>query len=205
MIIPDCLDNKQTFKLKKRRIHLIEYTSCSENIQNEVLFSDSAIVFIKQGKKIITTSNSTIEICENQLFLIPPGRYFMSEYLPNNGVFKSTMLFFNYYQLLEIVNSISNQIKLERKSHTPISVINSTSVLNHYFDSLLHINFDTNKFGLAKDFINVNMKELILHLLSDALSHDQIIDLLYKAFSGHTVSISKALTPSAIYTYCSDT
>lgn len=193
MIIPECLQNKQTFKLKKQRIHLIEYTSCSENILNEVIFSDSAIVFIKQGKKIITSSDFSIEVCENQLFLIPPGKYLMSEYLPNNGEFESTMLFFNYYQLIEIINSISNQIKLERKSHAPICVINSTPVLNHYFESLLHINFETNRFGLAKDFINLKMKELILHLLSDASSHDQIIDLLYKAFSGHKVSISKVL------------
>lgn len=193
--IPKNLSNKHSFKIKKQQFLFVEYTAVHESMHNDVLLSDSAIVYIIQGTKVITTPNSTIKISENQLFMIPRGRYIMEEYLPANGYFRSIMLFFNQHLLLEILHSLSREIRIEQKYDVPIHIINCTPQLILYFESLLHINFEKDHFGFNKQLLSHKIHELIYLLLSSHASRNQIIDLLYKTLKNtdQKYPISKVL------------
>lgn len=192
-IVPENLPNKHSFKIKKQHFHFVEYTAVNESALNAVILSESAIVYIIQGTKVITTNNSTTVITPNKLIMIPKGRYIMSEYLPDNGHFKSVMLLFNHHQISEIVNTISKTIKIEQKFESAMSVVDCTSQLEHYFESLLQIKIDTGQLVLAKDLLNIKIQELIYLLLSNLETRNHIIDLLHKTFANQKMTIAKII------------
>ena len=192
-IVPEDLPNKHSFKIKKQHFHFVEYTAVNESTLNDVILSDSAIIYIIQGTKIITSNNSTTVVTPNKLILIPKGRYIMSEYLPEKGHFKSVMLLFNHHQISEIVNTISKTIKIEQKFESAMSVVDCTSQLEHYFESLLQIKIDTGQLVLAKDLLNIKIQELIYLLLSNLETRNHIIDLLHKTFANQKMTIAKII------------
>ncbi|MGV8829920.1 MAG: helix-turn-helix domain-containing protein [Breznakibacter sp.] len=192
-IVPEDLPNKHSFKIKKQHFHFVEYTAVNESTLNDVILSDSAIIYIIQGTKIITSNNSTTVVTPNKLILIPKGRYIMSEYLPEKGNFKSVMLLFNHHQISEIVNTISKTIKIEQKFESAMSVVDCTSQLEHYFESLLQIKIDTGQLVLAKDLLNIKIQELIYLLLSNLETRNHIIDLLHKTFANQKMTIAKII------------
>lgn len=192
-IVPEDLPNKHSFKIKKQHFHFVEYTAVNESTLNDVILSDSAIIYIIQGTKIITSNNSTTVVTPNKLILIPKGRYIMSEYLPEKGHFKSVMLLFNHHQISEIVNTISKTIKIEQKFESAMSVVDCNSQLEHYFESLLQIKIDTGQLVLAKDLLNIKIQELIYLLLSNLETRNHIIDLLHKTFANQKMTIAKII------------
>lgn len=59
-----------------------------------VLMTENAIVYIVKGNKEISIDGTTFSVAAGELFMLPQGKYAMSEYLPQNGEFKSIMLCF---------------------------------------------------------------------------------------------------------------
>lgn len=191
--VPEDLPSKQSYRIRKQRFHIVEYTNVSESTHNEVMVSDSVIVYIVRGTKVVNSNNTTTTIAKNQLFMAPKGHYIMSEYLPEEGAFESIMLFFNEEQVLDIITAISKSIKIEQKFEHEISAVNCSSQIIHFFESLklIYSTRDRNRF--TKELINVKISELIYLLLSDNETRNQTIHFLYHTISKQHIEISKVI------------
>ncbi|MGL5272386.1 MAG: helix-turn-helix domain-containing protein [Phocaeicola sp.] len=191
--VPEDLSNKQSYRIKKQRFHIVEYTNVSESTHNEVVVSESVIVYIVKGTKIVTSNNTTTTITKNQLFMAPKGHYIMSEYLPEEGTFESIMLFFNEEQIVDIITSISKSFRVEQKFENKINAVNCSSELNHFFESLKLICSTGDRNPFAKELISVKIKELIYLLLSDNETRSQTIQFLYNIIAKQHNEISKVV------------
>lgn len=191
--VPDNLLNKKSYKIKKKRFHVVEYTSVTESTFNEVVLTESAIVYIVRGTKVISLNNERRNVGANQLFMVPPGRYIMSEYLAENEPFESIMVFFNSHNVEEIIGTISKSIKIEQKYDSSICVADCSAKLMSYFELLIQIYRDSDQSRFSKELINVKITELIYLLLSDPATQNQVVDLLYRTVKNQKVSISKVV------------
>lgn len=190
--LPDDFRNKQTSKINKKRIYLVEYTAANDTILNEVVLNESAIVYVAKGTKEVRVNGTCTTISAGQLFLAAKGSYLMSEYLPADGNFESVMLFINAYQAEEVLHIIKTSQQFDQQNTSLVHVLDSSKQLMLFFQSLTEASG-----GLLNEFkkhlLELKVKELIFILLSDLKSAPMIKDFIARTISKRHVSISKVV------------
>lgn len=179
--VPQKLNNVCSYAIKKRRFHFVEYTSASTTANNEVLMTENAIVYIVKGNKEISIDGTTFSVAAGELFMLPQGKYAMSEYLPQNGEFKSIMLFFNYRHIADILHNLFESAALPRtdKSSSNVQILTATTKLSALFTYLTEIDW-SGSHSFAKELLDLKIKELIFTLLSDANTRSQTLLFLHQ-------------------------
>lgn len=183
MNIPESLHNKHSFSIRKQRFHFVEYISTNNTCDNHIIADMDAIVYIQNGRKEIIADGVTYLIESHELFLLPKGKYIMSEYLPNNGAFKSIMLFFSAPHIAETVYQIttSELSKNYANKESKIQILKGTYRLELFFDSLLTIEWD-DKEVFNKALLDIKLKELIFILLSDQKTKSAAMHFFIKIY-----------------------
>lgn len=183
--IPKELNNKVSGAFQKRRFHYVEYTSASQNSCNEVLLTECVIVYILKGRKEITIDGNTSTIVAGQLFLLPKGTYVMSEYLPDEGVFKSLMLFFNQHQIADIFNTVCQESMPSCKEpyKKRIQILDASPRVQNFYQSLDGVEWDAVG-GFGREMLDIKIKELIYMLLSEVAAKSSTVQFLRMVCSG---------------------
>lgn len=146
---------------------MVEYTSSGDYALNDVLISEHTIVYILQGCKIISIEGTEYKINSGELFLLPKGKYVMSEYMPQEGEFRSVMLFFNRHLISEIFHAIGENAALlpTSKIKLPLQIITCTPILFHLYESLQVVTSGEENI-FQRELLELKIKELIYTLLS---------------------------------------
>lgn len=190
--VPNDLSNKQTYKRNKQRFHLVEYTNAVECEHNEVLLTESAIVYVKQGRKVVIINGEQRRIEAGSLFMATKGDYVMSEYTPENGVFESIMIFFNSEHIREITATITIVNTMFADSQSCFHIIESNQELQEFYRSINQI--VSNKSGFyVKELVELKIRELIYLLLSNPASRLQTAEFLQKGSENHLVNVSQVI------------
>ena len=179
--VPQKLNNVCSYAIKKRRFHFVEYTSASTTYNNEVLMTENAIVYVVKGSKEISIDGTTFSVAAGELFMLPQGKYVMSEYLPQNGEFKSIMLFFNYRHIADILHNLFESAALPHtdKPSSNVQILTATTKLSTLFTYLTEIDW-SGSHSFAKELLDLKIKELIFTLLSDANTRSQTLLFLHQ-------------------------
>lgn len=178
--IPKEFNNKVSGAFQKRRFHFVEYTSASQSSGNEVLMTECAIVYILNGRKEITIDGNTSVIVAGQLFLLPKGVYVMSEYLPDGGVFKSVMLFFNQHQISDIFNTVCQELQpnCKERQRERIQILDASERVRNFYQSLSAIEWDAER-GFGRELLDIKIKELIYILLCEGATKSSAVQFLH--------------------------
>lgn len=190
--VPDSLNHKISYRVNKGRFHIVEYTNATESEYNDVLLTKSAIVYIKQGCKVITINGEKRTIQSGNLFLATKGDYIMSEYLPQYGDFQSIMLFFDNAHIKEITANIATFTTICTDSQGCLHIIESNSSIKTFYQSIAQILDDKNTVYL-KEILELKIRELIYILLTNPASKRQTEEFLQKSKEQIVVNMSQVL------------
>lgn len=191
--VPDDLNNKVSYVIRKKRFHLVEYISTHQIEKSEVVMCEFAIVYIVQGKKEISVDGTLREISKNQLFLLPKGKYVMSEYLPEEGEFKSMMIFLNNSLILDVIKTIGNEfLKNRSEINDSIYILNGTERIRQFYQSIEGIDWGTNHW-FGKELLDIKIKELIYILLSDPSTGKNVLSFLQRISTIEKRSIEQVM------------
>lgn len=161
----------------------MEYTSATKIANNEVVMTECAVVYIIRGRKEISVDGKLFSIDAGQLFMLPKGKYVMSEYLPHEGEFKSIMLFFNPHHIIDITHSISSELaKIRKQSPDSVYIFNASERVLNLFKSLADIEWE-NSNGFGKELLDIKIKELVYILLSDIYTRKNMLLFLHTVCS----------------------
>lgn len=91
-------------------LHFKSFNSCSfakfrqnhSTFQNPVRFENNAIIFVKQGAKIMHCAKSRFEIAQNEALFLKSGTYTLSNIALENGAYEAWLFFFDNAFLLNL-------------------------------------------------------------------------------------------------------
>lgn len=190
MKVPQDIDNKVSFTLRKRRYHFVEYTSSAKTANNEVVITECAVVYVVQGRKEIIVDGKLYSINAGELFMLPKGKYVMSEYMPNEGEFKSIMIFFNHHHIVDILNTVGQELALMRKNNNDtVHIFIAKERVMYLFKSFKYIDWDDDN-GFGKELLDIKIKELMYILLSDMSTRKSILIFLHNVCSSSKKSLA---------------
>ena len=170
---------------------MAEYTSSRDYAQNDVLMSEHVIVYILQGQKAINIEGMEYKINSGELFLLLKGKYVMSEYMPQEGEFRSIMLFFNRHLISEILHTVGENITLlpTTKSDLPVQIITCTPILSRLYESFQVITTGEENI-FQRELLELKIKELIYTLLSTEKTRIPIFAFLRQIYNSENRSIT---------------
>ena len=121
-------------------VKLLKYTSSKQRHSFDALVPRHAIIYILAGTKKIKCIEGDYTISAGDLFFIFKGDYVMSELLPEDGEFRSLMLFFDGRTARNLLASIKEELpsfnSKQPLSRDRIRVVSEVSELKHYFQLL---------------------------------------------------------------------
>lgn len=140
--------------------------------------AEHAIVYIKRGCKMVMADGVEYKVARGELFMLPKGKYVMSEYIPGEGEdFQSIMLFFNQHLISDIIQLLGDRIPVQQifdKEHL-VQVIGNNAKIVRFYESFPDF---TTESPFDKELLEIKIKELIYVLLSDNQSQRQIYSFL---------------------------
>lgn len=191
IIVPTELPNRKSYSVRKKRFHIAEYTSSRDYALNDVLMSEHTIVYVLQGRKVIHIDGAEYEINSGELFLLPKGKYIMSEYLPQEGAFRSVMLFFNRHLISEILYAVGENMASLPPTHSgmPIHVIPCSPGLSRLYESLQEITSGEENI-FQRELLELKIKELIYTLLATERTRVAVFSFLRQIYHSESHSIA---------------
>ncbi len=111
-----------------RNIHFRSFSSCSfakfrqnhSSFENPVCFEANAIVFVRQGSKIMHHAKSRFAIKQNEALFLKSGTYTLSNIALENGAYEAWLFFFDNAFLLNLMQKYHSLRKKPRThANTP--------------------------------------------------------------------------------------
>lgn len=146
---------------------LFEYVQENQIPRSKILLSYNLISFLEQGEKVVYYGVERTSIGNDSFAILCSGKYLMTEKLPLNGSYQSTMLLFD--------NSLFNQFfakyaslidglpRCGVKRNTPFAVFQKDPFVIAFITSLALIQVKQTAF--AEQMLELKFEELMLHLL----------------------------------------
>jgi len=167
---------------------IYDYVSSSHAPRNKIFLPQHLISLLEQGEKVVYYANSKTIITDNEFAILSCGHCLMTEKLPANNNYRSTMLFFDstaltnfFIKYAAIINSISSK---PDKVSQPFVVLAKDDFIRNYITSLKLIQSKPTSF--SDKIIVVKFEELMLHLLdkypNEILSFQKINQEEYSDF-----------------------
>lgn len=148
-------------------LSLYSYVSDRQAQRTRIFLQQNLITLLEQGEKVVHYANKATTIKDTQLALLSSGNCLMTEKLPVNNNYRSTMFFFDnavltkfFIKYASIIDKISPQ---PNKSKEPFIVFEKDEVVRNYIASLKFIQPQTSSFSHEK--IALKFEELMFHLL----------------------------------------
>ena len=147
------------------RIH--SYVSDKKAQRNKIFLQQNLITLLEQGEKVVHYANKATTITDTQFAILSPGNCLMTEKLPVNNIYRSTMLFFDNAALTKFFikyASIIDKFSLEfNKRKEPFLVFEKDAFVRNYISSLQFIQPQTSIF--SSKMLALKFEEIMLHLL----------------------------------------
>ncbi|EDM34804.1 transcriptional regulator ExsA [Pedobacter sp. BAL39] len=146
---------------------LFEYVQENQIPRSKILLSYNLISFLEQGEKVVYYAGDKTSIGNDSCAILCSGKYLMTEKLPLNGSYQSTMLLFD--------NSLFNQFSTKYaavideiprsgvKPNAPFAVFQKDPFITAFITSLKLIKVRQTAF--AEKMLELKFEELMLHLL----------------------------------------
>lgn len=151
--------------MDKFNIHT--YVSDRQAPRNKVLLPQNLVSFLEQGEKVVYYANNKTIITDNQFAILSSGNCLMTEKLPVNNNYSSTMLFFDntaltnfFIKYASIIDKIPSK---HGKMKKPFLVFEKDEFIHTYIASLKLIQLKPASF--SDKIIGLKFEELMLHLL----------------------------------------
>jgi len=146
---------------------IYDYASDKQAPRNKIFLPENLISLLEQGEKIVYYANNKTTITDNHFAILSSGNCLMTEKLPVNNSYRSTMLFFGntalttfFVKYASIINKISPKPDNEKK---PFLVFEKDEFIRNYIASLKLIQQKPASF--SDKIIELKFEELMLHLL----------------------------------------
>jgi AraC family transcriptional regulator, exoenzyme S synthesis regulatory protein ExsA len=136
--------------------------------------STHALVVVRKGQLRAENDKGFLtNVEEGQMLFLPKGLYYISDILPENGVFEAMVFFFDEELIRNFVNSID--LKLKKDKCVSHLVMNFTKELRVFSDSLLSMY--AGKEHIHRSVTSLKLMEF-LHLVKDAQTSNCFLDAL---------------------------
>lgn len=146
-----------------------DYISYQETPRNKIFLSQNLFSFLEQGEKVVYYADSKITITNNQFAILSSGNCLMTQKLPVNNNYLSTMLFFDntalnifFVKYALIISEISPKPKPNQISK-PFVVFEKDQFIINFITSLKIIQSKPAPF--SNKILELKFEELMLHLL----------------------------------------
>lgn len=144
-----------------------DYISYQKTPRNKIFLPQNLVSFLEQGEKVVYYSDNKISITNNQFVILSSGNCLMTEKLPVNNNYRSTMLFFSntalkifFVKYASIINEISPN---PNKIIKPFAIFEKDQFIRNFITSLKLIQSKPAIF--SNKMLELKFEELMLHLL----------------------------------------
>ncbi|RAX51626.1 hypothetical protein CCY99_08660 [Helicobacter sp. 16-1353] len=161
MILPNDLLHNYAFIGNDELLFLI-YKSNITNLKYQAKFEKNAIIFVKNGKKLINTSKEEHIIKAGDTIFLPSKSYTLSDIKAKNG-YESLILFFSDELLIKLLKKYKINTYKNNKNDSFIYYISRDETLQNIFHSLdLYSKNNINN----NNIINLKFEELFLYMIT---------------------------------------
>lgn len=143
------------------------YTSDRQVPRNKIFLPQNLISFLEHGEKVVYYANNKTTITDKQFAILSSGNCLMTEKLPVNNNYCSTMLFFDttvltnfFVKYASLIDQISSNFG---KSEKPFLAFEKDEFIQTYIASLKLIQSKPEPF--LNKILELKFEELMLHLL----------------------------------------
>jgi AraC-like DNA-binding protein len=143
------------------------YYSDKKARRNQIFLPQNLVSFLEEGEKIVHYAEHKKTITKTHFAILSAGNCLMTEKLPVDNSYRSTMLFFDNAALNEffikygsMVNKISSRTI---KTNRPLLVFEKDDFIQNYIDSLKII--QSKPLDFSQKLLQLKFEELMLHLL----------------------------------------
>ncbi len=169
--------------------------------KRRVFMTRHTLIFVMSGKKVLHTSEKTIEVSSNSVFLLRKGIYVMAEYLEQGENFEAVMLFLSDEALMSFQSPILVKKRLDFESSACLvfPCLQPIQDFIHQFH-----NYFKYPDLVTQDIIQLKQKEILLLLtlvgygnevscfIRDAISRDsQNFDYIIRQHILQPISVSE--------------
>lgn len=165
--VPQCLKNEQQYQsLSMEGVTVMEYRTARENRQMEVLFSEHALAFVLEGKKILHTTAATHTVEPGQALFIRRGCYALSETFTDRNVYSSIVFFFTEQLVKQFVTEFPALMKVPGTAEAPdFTIFSAGTRLLEAARSVLPCFTDDRT--LLPHLLPLKLKELLLLIMQE--------------------------------------
>ena len=146
---------------------LYTYVSDKQAPRNKIFLPKNLVTLLEHGEKVVYYDNNKTTIKDDQFAILSSGNCLMTEKLPVNASYRSTMLFFDntvltkfFIKYASIIDNISSK---SDKTKMPFVVFKKDEFIKTYITSLKLIQLKPTSF--SDKIIELKFEELMLHLL----------------------------------------
>ena len=147
--------------------NIYNYVSDRQAPRSKIFLPQNLVSLLEQGEKVVYYAGSKTTITDDQFAILSSGNCLMTEKLPVNNTYRSTMLFFSntaltnfFVKYASIIDKISSKFDSGKK---PFLVFEKDEFIRNY---ILSLKFIQSKSVLFSDkIIALKFEELMLHVL----------------------------------------
>lgn len=159
---------EQTYiKFKMDMFNIYNYVSNRQTPRNKIFLPQNLVSLLEQGEKVVYYAENKTTITDNQFAILSSGNCLMTEKLPVNNTYRSTMLFFDKTALtsffIKYASIIDKILSKPEKTNKPFVVFDKDEFIQNYIVSLKLIQSKPTLF--SDKIIELKFEELMLHLL----------------------------------------
>ena len=160
------LQQRQAGKKEGEDLFLYNYVSEKQVGRNKIFLQHNLITLLEQGEKVVHYANSATVIKNTQFALLSAGNCLMTEKLPVDNHYRSTMLFFDNTELtkffVKYAAVIDTPSSAPSRHQKPFLVFEKDDFIRSYITSL---QFIQSKTSFSDKRVELKFEELMLYLI----------------------------------------
>lgn len=185
--IPSEIQAHQFESLKIQENTFVAYRSDVYPSKNDVFFEENAVIYVLEGDKLFSSSNSEVRVQKGDVLFVKRGYYLMSESI--NEAYKSLVFFIDEKILKEFVSQnlelFENTTSIDPNSSWLLT-LKSNEAFGKYIESILP--YFKSKTKYLNQFLKLKVQELLLHLL-EFDPNNQLKNLLFSIYTGQKADL----------------
>ncbi|AWV99679.1 AraC family transcriptional regulator [Arcticibacterium luteifluviistationis] len=162
--VPSEIAANQFEALKIQELTFVAYRSDIYPSKNEVFFEENAVIYVIEGEKRFTNTESDVTVLKGDVIFIRRGYYLMSESIDES--YKSLVFFIEDKLIKDFVDQNIELFPEEAKvsfDNSALLVLHSNEKFGKFAESVLPY-FKT-KTKYLNQFLKLKLHELLLHLM----------------------------------------
>ena len=180
--VPSEIAADQFESLKIQELTFVAYRSDVYPSKNEVFFEENAVIYVLEGEKRFTNTESDVTVTKGDVFFIRRGYYLMSESIDES--YKSLVFFIEDKLIKDFVDQNIELFPEETKvsfDSSVLLVLHSNEKFGKFAESVLP--YFKSKTKYLNQFLKLKLHELLLHLM-EFDSEDKLRSLLRLIYRG---------------------